>query len=89
MGYDPGKLSLSGQGLVSAREWTYVDTGGEAVGAYQAVGYFANAKKVGVKVGDPITVVDSFTPTTWNGYFITVQDTGNTSGTVRFDTGQP
>jgi len=89
MGYDPGRLSLNSQGLVSAREWTYVDTGGEAVGAYQAVGYFTNAKDVGAKVGDPIRVVDQTNAVGWDGSFITIQDTGDTQGTVRFDTGQP
>lgn len=89
MGYDAGRLSNIGQGLVSANRWQYVDTGGEAVGAYQAVGYFTDAGDRGVEVGDPITVVDSATPTAWNGYFITVQDTGATQGTIRLDTGQP
>lgn len=89
MGYDAGKLSLISQGLVSARGWQYVDTGGEAVGAYQAVGYFANANDVGAVPGDPIQVVDQGNDITWRGHFITVQDTGDTQGTVRFDTGQP
>ena len=89
MGYDPGRLSAVSQGLVSQNQWQYVDTGGESVGTYQAVGYFTNAGDVGAKVGDPVRVVDQTNAVGWDGTFITVQDTGDTQGTVRFDTGQP
>jgi hypothetical protein len=89
MGYDPGRLSLVSQGLVSARQFQYIDTGGESVGAYQAVGYFTNATDYGAVPGDPIRVVDQTNDVVWSGYFITAQDTGDTQGTVRFDTGQP
>lgn len=89
MGYDSSRLSLMGQGLVSARQWQYVDTGGESVGTYQAVGYITNAGDYGAVAGDPITVIDQTNDVVWRGHFITVQDTGATQGTIRFDTGQP
>lgn len=89
MGYDRAKLSKISQGLVSVTQWQYVDTGGEAVGTYQGAGYFADAKKYGVDTGDPITIVDLGNNVTWRGNFIAVQDTGDSQGTVRLDTGQP
>ncbi len=89
MGYDAGKLDLCGQAIAGPKSWVYEDTGGEAVSAYQASGYFANAKVRGCVAGDPIKVVDRSADVVWTGYFTEVQDTGATTGTVRFDTGQP
>lgn len=89
MGYDPARLSLLTQGLVSARQFQYIDTGGEAITVYQGAGYFTNAKDYGAVPGDPITIVDQSNDIAWRGHFITVQDTGDTQGTVRLDTGQP
>lgn len=90
MGYDAGKLTLARQSIAGVREFSYTDTGGETAGTYQGAGYFANAKKVGAKVGDSIVIHNtSATPEVWRGVFTVVQDTGATSGTVRLDTGQP
>jgi hypothetical protein len=89
MGYDAAKLTLLGQAIAGRKCWIYEDTGGEAVSAYQANGYFTDAKQRGVDTGDPITVIDVANSETWQGRFITLQDTGATTGTVRFDTGQP
>jgi len=87
MGYDNKKLSLLGQPIVGYRCWSYTDTGGEAQSVYEGVGYFADAKQYGCKVNDSIVVIDSTNATVYHGHFITVQDTGGTTGTISLDTG--
>lgn len=87
MGYDNKKLSLLGQPMAGFRCWVYVDTGGEAVSVYEGVGYFADAKQYGCKVNDKICVVDESGDISYSGQFITVQDTGGTTGTIVLDTG--
>lgn len=89
MGYDRSRLTAISQGIAGPTQWVYLDTGGETVGTYQAAGYFADAKKYGVDTGDSIVVIDTTNKETWQGRFIAVQDTGDSQGTVRFDTGQP
>lgn len=89
MGYDSSRLSLIAQGIAGPQMWLYRDTGGESVGTYQGAGYFSDAKDRGVDTGDPVMVLDDANSIVWRGHFITVQDTGATQGTVRFDTGQP
>ena len=89
MAYDAGKLELNVQTIAGTKSWLYEDTGGEAITVYQGAGYFADAKDRGVDTGDPITIVNRSAKITWRGQFITVQDTGETQGTVRLDTGQP
>ena len=89
MGYDAGKLELITQAIAGRKTWQYEDTGGEAITVYQGAGYFTDAKQRGVDTGDPIQIIDAANKITWRGHFITVQDTGATTGTVRLDTGQP
>lgn len=83
MGYDSTKLVLHGQAIAGTKQFLYTDTGGEAVSVYQGVGYFANAKAAGADTGDFIKVVDQANNETYDGIFITVQDTGATTGTVK------
>ena len=87
MGYDAGKLTLNGQAVAGPRCWIYEDTGGETAAAYQAAGYFANAKSLGVDTGDPVCVVNRASSIVYSGRFTVVQDTGATTGTVNLDTG--
>jgi len=83
MGYDSSKLVLQSQSIAGIKQFVYTDTGGEAVGTYQAAGYFTNAKDVGADTGDIVKIVDTTNNETYDGVFITVQDTGNTQGTVK------
>ena len=87
MGYDNSKLTLRGQAIAGPKAWVYDDTGGEAVSVYEGAGYFANAKKYGVSVGDCIEINNRASNIVYRGRFTTVQDTGATSGTVTLDTG--
>jgi hypothetical protein len=87
MGYDNKKLTLCGQSMAGPRKWIYTDTGGEAVSVYEGVGYFADAKQYGVKVNDCVEIQDMANTYVYSGNFITVQDTGGTTGTVVLDTG--
>lgn len=92
MGYDSPKVSLRAQGLAGAykgAEWVYYDTGGESdADTYAAVGYFTDAKDLGMKVGDRVSIYNSVTKVWQHGRMVTVQDTGNTQGTWTDDTGQ-
>lgn len=83
MGYDSSKLVLHGQAIAGTKQFVYTDTGGETTGTYQGVGYFANAKANGAAVGDFVKIVDQGNNETYDGIFITVQDTGATTGTVK------
>lgn len=87
MGYDAGKLTLDRQAMAGPRKWSYEDTGGEAVSTYEGAGYFANAKRVGVQVGDPVEIINRASSIVYHGKFTAVQDTGGTTGTVALDTG--
>lgn len=87
MGYDNGKLTLCGQAIAGRRKWIYEDTGGETAAVYQGAGYFADANDYGVKVGDPVEVINGASNIAYFGRFTTVQDTGGTQGTVTLDTG--
>lgn len=88
MGYDSSRLNNVGQAIAGPPQWQYLDTGGESASTYQGAGYFTDAKNRGVDTGDPIIIIDLANKETWQGRFITVQDTGATQGTVRLDTGQ-
>lgn len=92
MGYDSPKVSLKTQGLAGAysgREWVYIDTGGESdAGTYAAAGYFTDAKQLGMKVGDRVSIYNAVTKVWQHGRMVTVQDTGATTGTWTDDTGQ-
>jgi hypothetical protein len=83
MGYDAAKLLLLSQNIAGPKQWVYVDTGGETAAAYQAVGYFTDAKNRGVDTGDFIKIVAKGVNETYDGIFTTVQDTGATSGSVK------
>lgn len=87
MGYDAKALNLAGQPMAGRRSWVFNDTGGEAVSAYEGSGFFTDAKDLGVKVGDPVEIVNRATNAVYHGRFTTVQDTGGTTGTVTLDTG--
>ena len=87
MGYDPSKLTLCGQAIAGPKKWVYEDTGGETAAVYQGAGYFTDAYNRGVSVGDPIEVLNRSSNIAYFGRFTTVQDTGETSGTVNLDTG--
>lgn len=91
MGYDADRLSLESQAPgAGPKKWVYLDSGGESVATYEGAGYFANAKKYGVTVGDRIEVINRSTPTAaivYSGKFTAVQDTGGTTGTITLDTG--
>lgn len=87
MGYDSSKLNLHSQGIAAARQWYYEDTGGETVAVYTGAGWFTDAKDKGVDTGDYINIFDRKNTIQYEGYFSTVQDTGDTQGTVTLDTG--
>jgi hypothetical protein len=87
MGYDNGKLYLVQQAIAGPKQWLYHDTGGESVVTYEGAGYFANAKDMGVDTGDYIHIRDDANDYVYSGRFTTVQDTGDTQGTVTLDTG--
>jgi hypothetical protein len=87
MGYDAGRLTLRSQAMAGPKEWTYYDTGGEAVSVYEGAGYFTDAKQRGVDTGDRIEVWNNSSKVVYSGRFTTVQDTGSTTGTVTLDTG--
>jgi hypothetical protein len=83
MGYDSSKLTLYAQAIAGKKLFLYEDTGGESTGTYQGAGYFANAKAVGADTGDLVKIFDKANNETYDGVFITVQDTGATTGTVK------
>lgn len=91
MTYDPSRLSLESQPPGAGRKkWVWPDTGGETVATYEGSGFFTNAGKYGVSVGDRIEIINLATPSAtivYSGKFTVVQDTGNTQGTVTLDTG--
>jgi hypothetical protein len=87
MGYDSKKLSCVWQAVAGPSKWLYVDTGGETAAAYQANGYFTDAKQYGVDTGDIIDVLNLSSKTHYTGSFTVLQDTGATTGTVVLDTG--
>lgn len=86
MTYDPSKLQLLSQPIAGAKEWRYTDTGGESAATYAGSGWFTDAKDKGVDTGDAILVQDATNNQFYRGYFSAVQDTGDTQGTVTFDT---
>jgi hypothetical protein len=87
VGYDRNQLRLMSQSVTGVRDWSYVDTGGEVSATYAGAGYFADAYLRGVVVGDKITVHNITATKVRHGSFITVDDTGDSQGTVVFDTG--
>jgi hypothetical protein len=87
MGYDPSKLTLTGQAIAGPKCWNYYDTGGESVVTYEGAGYFTDAKQRGVDTGDEIKVWNKASNIVYSGRFTAVQDTGATTGTVTLDTG--
>jgi hypothetical protein len=83
MTYKSEKLNLMAQSIAGTRQWSYNDTGYVLAPAAD-VGYFADAKAKGVKVGDIIHASNTVSADRF--VFLTVQDTGATSGSVG-DTG--
>ena len=89
MGYDTKSFNLTSMGIASAKQWIYVDTGGEAdASVYAAAGYFTDAKDKGVDTGDRVSILDVVKSAWQTGTMTTVQDTGATQGTWTNDTGQ-
>lgn len=88
MSYDADQFGLESQAIAGNRRFRYVDTGGETAAAFQAAGFFADAKAKGARVGDRVEIADLNSDDVLTGVFLTVQDTGGTSGTVKLDTGQ-
>lgn len=86
MTYDPSKLVLLSQPIAGHKEWRYDDTGGESAATFAGAGWFTDAKNKGVDTGDTILVHDKTNHQFYRGYFSSIQDTGNTQGTVTFDT---
>lgn len=86
MGYDSSKLNLASQPIAGRRNWNYDDTGGETGAVYQGAGFFTDAYTKGVRQYDSIEVIDQTNGQVYHGYFSVSQDTGNTQGTVVFDT---
>lgn len=86
MGYDSSRLNLISQGIARNKLWDYEDTGGESGSTFVGAGWFTDAKDKGVDTGDHIVIRDLTNHQIYQGYFSTVQDTGNTQGTVTFDT---
>jgi hypothetical protein len=86
MTYDPGRLELIAQAVAGAKEWRYTDTGGETASTFLGAGWFTDAKDKGARVGDAILLNDQTNHQLYRGYFSVVQDTGNSQGTVVFDT---
>ena len=89
MGYDKGNLTLMSQSVAGVKDWAYKDTGGEVSATYAGAGYFSDAKERGVDTGDTITVYNLAANKVRHGAFSVVDgtDTGDSQGTVVFDTG--
>jgi hypothetical protein len=85
MTYKSEKLNLQSQSIAGTRQWSYSDTG-YVLAPAAGVGYFADAKAKGVKIGDVIHCSSSATGQADRFVFLEVQDTGATSGSVG-DTG--
>jgi hypothetical protein len=87
MAYDSKNLDLVAQGIAQRQEWRYLDTGGETAAGYMAAGFFTDVKDKGVDTGDVCVIYNKAGGKVYTGYFVTVQDTGATSGTWKRDTG--
>lgn len=83
MGYDPSKLTLLSQSIAGKKQYVYDDTGGETTATYQGTGWFTDAKDRGADTGDLVKIYDKANAESYDGVFITVQDTGDTQGTVK------
>lgn len=82
--FDKNRLSLVSQAIAGPKRWVYTDTG--AIGdIVEVAGFFANAKDMGMSVGDfvEIRATDGgLTHVVRGSAMLTVQDTGTTQGTV-------
>jgi hypothetical protein len=81
MAYTPATFGLKDDMFEGTfKEWVYVTTDSEAT--VKGAGYFSDAGKKGVFVGDLVMVVNQTAPAVYLLQFSTVATTGNQAGTV-------